>query len=174
MKSPYSKALGCVSILVAILVGCSHDNQGAAGGGAHPMLLDHNPHRVVTISGSQVTPPVFNPCEVDFPVTFLRITKSHTIAWYASDHDYWIWFNNVSPLVDPSNPSNPHVQQVHVQMGKQSHDYDVDIPPQTPPPYEVYFTYAIFDADPGPHPTSETNACKHSSDERDTGVNVKR
>jgi hypothetical protein len=174
MKLRYSKTLSSVAIFMAVQVGCSQPN-GAGGGGVHPMVLDHNPHRIVTISESQVTPPVSNPCEIDFPVTFLRISKHHTIAWYASDHDYWIWFNNLSPLVDPNNPSNPiHVQQVYVQKGKKSdYDYNVDIPPQTPPPNEMYFTYAIFDADPGPNP-SETNACKKSSDERDTGVNVKR
>lgn len=173
MKLRYSKTLSSVAILMAVQVGCSQ-HKAAGGGGTHPMVLDHNPHRVVTISGA--TPPNSNPCEVDFPVTLLRIGKHHTIAWYASDHDYWIWFNNLSPLLDPSNPSNPHIQKVYVRKGVQPpFDYQVDIPPQNPSPDDMYSTYAIFDADPGPNPDpSETSACKKSSDERDTGLHVKR
>jgi hypothetical protein len=162
MKPHHLNALAGIVFLIATLVGCSR--QGVGGGGPS-RVLDHNPHRVVTIS--EATAGSSNPCEVDFPVTLLRVNKNHTIAWYASDHDYWIWFDNGNPVATGPNAA------IKVTQGSKTIDYGVGaaLPSGT---NEMYFTYAIYDVDPGPNPSPSTPTCKSSSDERDTGVNVKR
>ena len=49
------------------------------------------------------SPSASNPCEVDFPVALLRMSKKHTIAWAAEDHDYWIYFPKGNPVRNKSN-----------------------------------------------------------------------
>jgi len=157
MKPRHGHALAGIAILIVVQVGCKQEKPGT-----HP-LLDHNPHRVVTIS--EVTPPnVSNPCKVDFPVTLLRINKKHTIGWYASDHDYWVFFDNGTPIEDGT-------KLIKVTQGSPPTDYKVALPSSA---NGMYFTYAIYDADPGPNPSSSSVPCKRSDDDHDTGVNVKR
>jgi hypothetical protein len=157
MKSHRTFALGISSlvILVAVLAGCS---RGILGESVESFV--RGPHRVVTISyrdGSS------NPCEVDYPVTLLRMSKSHTIAWYADDHDYWVYFDNGFPIVNGTNP-------IYVKKGAPPKEYSVALPAATP---KMYFTYAVYDSSPGMNP-SPNAACQSATDDHDTGVNVKR
>jgi hypothetical protein len=150
MQRRQFKSLGLigVAVLIAIQIACGKGGQNIA---------KDNPHRVVTISA--VSSNGSNPCEVDFPVTLLRTSKHHTIAWIGADHEYWIWFDNGFPIVNATNP-------IHVPNGTSTLAYDVTAPTET------YFTYAIYDSNPGSNPPSNT-ACKKSSDDHDTGLNVK-
>ena len=125
--------------------------------------------RVVTISA--VNPGNSNPCEVDFPVTLLKKNKNHTIKWVAEDHDYWIVFDPNGAFTSPIGSIGTH--KIKVSPGSPMGPYPIALtpPPSTPPPSSVYFTYWIYDKDPDTVPPSQ--ACKKSSDERDTGLNVK-
>jgi len=91
MNPTHAKTLCFIglAILGVAQVSCSRGKEGEIIKG-----FIRGPHRVVTISYSGGTS---GPCEVDYPVTFLRVTK-HTIAWYAADHDYWVYFDNGSPI----------------------------------------------------------------------------
>jgi hypothetical protein len=107
-------ALGLVAIatLMAIQTGC--------GRGSISNVVAGNPHRVVTISS--VSPGVSNPCEVDFPVTLLRISKNHTITWAAEDHDYWILF-------DRGNGSPIGANKIFVAKGGRTSQFPITISP---------------------------------------------
>jgi hypothetical protein len=140
-----------IGILIAVESGC-HKRSGP---GSLSNLLAGNPHRVVTISSS--SPNVSNPCEVDFPVTLLKMSKHHTIAWAAQDHDYWIAFD---PAKNPIGSNN-----IKVAKGNQTDRFDIT----TNKP--DYFMYAIYDVDPTNNPHS--TPCKSATDDRDTGLNVK-
>ncbi len=136
-----------IIVFIAVQAGCA---------GSTRNLLAGNPHRVVTISST--SPGVSNPCEVDFPVTLLRISKKHTIAWAAADHDYWILF-------DAANGSPIGTNKIKVAKGTQTNPYN--------PSSAGYFMYAIYDFDPSDNPQGGA-PCKLANDDRDTGLNVKR
>lgn len=157
MKSQRTIALGISSlvILVAVIAGCS---RGILGESVKTFI--RGPHRVVTISSRDGSS---NPCEVDYPITLLRMRKSHTIAWYADDHDYWVYFDNGSPIVQGTNP-------IYVQRGATPTNYSVTLPAAS---QKMYFTYAVYDSPPGLNP-SPNAACQSATDDHDTGVNVKR
>ena len=143
--------LAGILIFVALLPGCHKE-------GSNTNILAGNPHRVVMISS--VSTGVSNPCEVDFPVTLLRIGKRHTIAWAAEDHDFWIVFDKVKG--SPIGANN-----IKITKGANPNDYPVTIPPSA----ADYFMYAVYDSDPNGNPTPKP--CKLATDDHDTGLNVK-
>jgi hypothetical protein len=145
---------------MGMLIGCARTSNPPSEPSA-PKLVDGNPHRVVTIAS--VTPGTSNPCEVDYPVTLLRMGKHHTISWKGSDHAYWVQFNSQSPI-GPTTISVPN--------GSKTSDYPITVIFTDPHTTEVYFTYSIYDVDPNTTPTP--TPCKKWDDDRDTGVNVKR
>jgi hypothetical protein len=153
MNARYVIGLGLVGIgiLATVLTGCHR----RSGSDSTANILAGNPHRVVIISSS--SPGVSNPCEVDFPVTLLKISKHHTIRWAAQDHDFWIVF----PAENPIGSNN-----IKVPSGSKTDRFKIT----ASDPY--YFMYAIYDVDPVAHPGSAP--CKTASDDRDTGLNVKR
>jgi hypothetical protein len=138
-----------IFIFIALQAGC--DKQGSS-----PNILAGNPHRVVTISSA--SPGVSNPCEVDFPVASLRISKKHTIAWAAGDHDYWIVF-------DPGKGSPIGTNSVKIANGTQTSSFPINSSSAG------YFMYAVYDSDPSGNPPPKP--CKAATDDRDTGLNVK-
>jgi hypothetical protein len=152
MKSCHVKALSLIAvIIVAIQTGCHRD--------AKVVNFAAKKDRVVIIS--PVTAGVSNPCEVDFPVTLLRVSKKHTMAWAAEDYDYWVVF----PSGNPFGISNT----IAVPKGTQTNPFPIAINPSSP----IYFMYAIYDFDPGAYP-DPNKACKRADDDRDTGLNVKK
>jgi hypothetical protein len=108
----------------------------------------------VTISSSSTG--VSNPCEVDFPVALLRISKHHTIAWAAEDHDFWVAFDSGSPIGTNS---------IKVASGTETSSFPVTSSSAG------YFMYAVYDSDPSSSP--RPNPCKLATDDHDTGLNVK-
>ena len=143
--------LGLVGILILIALqpGCRKE-------GSNANILAGNPHRVVTISSSATG--VSNPCEVDFPVTLLKINKHHTIAWAAEDHDFWIVF-------DRSTGSPIGTNSIKVDSGTQTSRFPITSSSAG------YFMYAVYDSDPSSNPPP--TPCKAATDDRDTGLNVK-
>jgi hypothetical protein len=151
MKARHA-GLGLVGIVFFIALQISCNNQGS-----NPNRPAGNPHRVVTISSAAIG--VSNPCEVDFPVTLLRISKNHTIAWKAEDHDYWIAFDlNKSPI---------GANNIKITNGAKSVDFPITIGPSS----ADYFKYAVYDSDPNGNPAPKP--CKLATDDHDTGLNVK-
>lgn len=150
---PHIKALRLVGmiILVAAESGCDS---------LHRSLVTDHPHRLVTISSATSTSS--NPCEVDFPVTLLRKSKNHTIAWFAADHDYWIKFDPVN-----GTPSPISLPVIKISKGSQTTDYPISISPTS----EIYFMYSVYDVDPTTTPPPAP--CKLDTDDHDTGLNVK-
>lgn len=148
MKASYL-ALTLLVTMVTLLVGCPKNHHHLVG------FFKSRPHRVVTIS--LATPGDLSVCEVDFPVSLLRMAKRHTIAWAAEDHDYWIVFDASTP-----NPL-PTTEPIYVQQGTQT--ANLPIAGST----SGYYMYAIYDADP-----RISQPCKTARDDRDTGLNVKR
>jgi hypothetical protein len=138
-----------IIILIALQPSCHKE-------GSNANILAGNPHRVVTISSSSTG--VSNPCEVDFPVTLLRISKQHTIAWAAEDHDFWIAF-------DPSKRTPIGTNNIKVASGTQTSAFPITSSSAG------YFMYAVYDSDPSSNPSAKP--CKVATDERDTGLNVK-
>lgn len=138
-----------ILILVAVQLACHKE-------GPNANILAGNPHRVVTISSSSTG--VSNPCEVDFPVTLLRISKRHTIAWAAEDHDFWVVF-------DPSNGSPIGANSIKVPSGTETNPFPITSSSAG------YFMYAVYDSDPSSNPPPKP--CKAAADDRDTGLNVK-
>jgi hypothetical protein len=142
-----------IGILIAVESGCDK----RSGPGSVSNILAGNPHRVVTISSAADSGS--NPCEVDYPVTVLKMSKHHTIAWAAEDHDYWIAFDRVKGSPIGSN-------NIKVPKGTQTGRFAIaTINPD-------YFIYAIYDVDPTTNPQS--TPCKSATDDHDTGLNVKR
>lgn len=155
--------LAAILILIAVQPACHKEGykEGYKAGyqaGQKENILAGNPNRVVTISSSDKN--VSNPCEVDFPVTFLRIKKQHTITWAAEDHDFWVVFDNGSPIGTDNKP-------IKVASGT-----------VIKPPFPItvssdgYFTYAVYDSDPSSNPPP--SPCLPSTADRDTGVIIKR
>lgn len=161
MKPGHVKALSLagLAVLGLVQVSCSRGEERAEIIRAEAIKsFVTGPNRVVTISYSGGTA---GPCEVDFPVTLLRMSK-HTIAWYALDHDYWVYFDNGSPISG--------TKTIYV---KQSTPVAYSPAPLPSGINEQYYTYAIYDFQPPVNP-SPSAACKSSTDDHDTGVNVKR
>jgi hypothetical protein len=146
-----SRGVFGIIIFIALQAGCNKSAQ-------NPTILAGNPHRVVTISS--VSPGSSNPCEVDFPVTLLRVSKKHTIAWAAEDHDYWILF-------DKTKGSPIGTDHIKIAKGGQAGPFPITINPSS----AEYFMYAIYDFDPSTNPRGAP--CKLATDDRDTGLNVK-
>lgn len=138
--------------LVTFLVGCGHFH------GSRPtaeQVLKNSHNREVVISPQK--PGSSSPCEVNFPVTLLRTSKKHTIAWVAEDYDYWVKFVAQSPIGEIT---------VKVPKDKMAGPFQVPVQP------DYYFMYAIYDMDPDANP--QAKPCKTADDDRDTGLNVKR
>ncbi len=153
MKARHVKALSLITVIVAATqIGCHRD--------AKVVNFAAKKDRVVTIS--PVTTGVSNPCEVDFPVTLLRASKKHTMAWAAEDYDYWVVFTN-------NNPFGTY-NTIKVPKDSETNPYPITIDPASLP---IYYTYAIYDFDPGLKP-DPNKACKQAADDRDTGLNVKK
>lgn len=131
--------------------------------GPNANLLAGNPNRVVTISssGDNVSNPSF-PCEVDYPVTFLRTRtdKNHTIKWVAADHDLWVVF-------DKTTGSPVGAKSFKIIKGQEAGPF-----PMTSTSPTGYFLYAIYDSDP--NSTPPPTPCLAATADRDTGVIVKR
>ena len=164
MKPLTAKALSPFAVVVLVLLQagcCRSQNQKT--------VLDSK-DRVVTISAS--SPPTSNnphPCEVDFPVTLLRTSKKHTITWNSADTEYWILFDKTSSgFTTPVGSSS-----IYIRTGGTTGSLHINLvpPPATPPTSSIYFTYAIYNSNPNNVPKPEP--CKSSTDERDTGLNVK-
>jgi hypothetical protein len=117
-----------------------------------------NGTRLITISAS---PAPDTGCEVDFPVAFLRYGQHHSVQWASSDHGYWVSFLTTNP---PDNPLVPADDPVVIPLGSSSKTYQVKAK-------AGYYMYAIFDHDPT---INNQNPCKAATDDRDTGLNVKR
>lgn len=151
---------GIVALVIAFLVG------------RHTPVPKPNPHdRNVMITG----------CEVDNAVVILDPQNSDRMQWVSTDNKpYWITFLQLreplgsyvaqSPLVlqghpgpdpvvlTPTNPSSPY--------------FNVKADPKHGDPYQPdYYMYAIYNQDPA---DQTIKPCKKASDERDTGVIVKR
>jgi len=85
------------------------------------------------------------------------MSKNHTVAWAAADHDYWILF-------DVAKGSPIGTNKIKIANGTQTNPYIPSLP--------GYFMYAIYDFDPSGNP--QGTPCKVANDDRDTGLNVKR
>jgi hypothetical protein len=170
MNPRFARFLGplAMCVLVVSLGGCRRWFGQTAG-----QIIEDSKHRVVTIS---YTTGSSGPCEVNFPVSLARVNK-HTIAWVAADHDYWIRWEAKSTTTPPSvvaglNPlvSAPNVIYVPAAVHTPQ-AYDVTLPTILS---EWYFTYAIYDSDPGSSFPAPQPPCKAYDNDRDTGLNVKR
>ena len=117
--------------------------------------------KVVTIS---VSLDDASKCDVDYPVTFLRIRKDHTITWASADQRYFVLFQgNVVPVGTTSGTS----RNIPVPAGGDTGRLIIKIDPSQ----AGYFQYAIYTVDPIKNPTA--NPCKKYDEDHDTGLNVK-
>jgi hypothetical protein len=163
------KFLGSLAmcVLVVSLGGCRSWFGETAG-----QIIKESKHRVVTISYATGSS---GPCEVDFPVSLARMGK-HTIAWAAADHDYWIRWETKSTTTPPSVVAGPNPlvgapDVIYVQTPHETQAYDVTLPTALT---QKYFTYAIYDSNPGSSFPAPQPPCKAYDDDHDTGLNVKR
>jgi hypothetical protein len=152
--------LPVIFILIALQTGgCQSSNRN---------FLDSK-DRVVTISA--VTPGNSNPCEVDFPVTLLEMSKNQTIKWFADDSDYWIVFVGRGGFDNPIGIVGKKLKIQKQNSAGPAYKVQLVPAPSTPPTNPIYFKYAIYNADPdGP---TKPVACKDADNDRDTGLNVK-
>src|ERR1700679_3719610 len=118
-------------------------------------IIAGNPNRVVTIS--PVTAGDFRTCEVDFPVSLLRIGKHHTIAWAGDSHEYWVVFENA-----PGPLAAAPILPIHVPQDASTGPYSL-----AQSNSEKYYKYAIYYLEPTANPNA---ICKTADDDRDTGL----
>lgn len=107
-------------------------------------------------------------CYVDYPVAFLRYTDR--VKWFSNDSKYSVTFVNVTPPAgstplppgyNPESPLAPPQEPVYFDSSTPSGTFNVK-------QQDKYYYYAIFDQN---YPNSP---CKVSTDDQDTGLNVKR
>jgi len=129
--------------------------------------------RLVTISVSPTSPTV---CEVDYPVAALR-PNANKMQWASAYNQYWISFVTLGETVSGYTPESPLVSGpangiVAVAANNSSPKFNVKADPSHGDPSKPdYYMYAIYDHDPATNPN---NPCKKASDDRDTGVIIKR
>jgi hypothetical protein len=120
--------------------------------------------RCITVSVESV-----GKCQVDYPVANLSYSNEF-VQWFSKDDKYSVTFLNVTPPAgstplplgySPENPLHPQQEPVYFDQSHPSRAFNLN-------PKEKYFYYAIFDQN---YPN---NPCKASTDDRDTGLNVKR
>ena len=116
-----------------------------------------NSNRLVTI---EVSPDDASKCDVDFPVSFMRLRNNAKIAWASADNAYTVHFVSYPLGPSPENPFNPPV--------------DIQVPASGKSALQTlqnsgsggYYKYEIHDAN--------NNVCKTADDDRDIGLNIKR
>lgn len=152
MKPRHIGTLTLVGVIILIVF------QSGCGLVSKSQAVPGSKDRAVTISPANGSS---SPCEVDYPVVFLKKSKHQTITWFAPDihYDYWVFFPNGSPFGSTT--------AIKVPKGKDSGKWT---PTSTSPP--TYYIYAIYDKDPGPNP-APGDACKLASANPDPGLNVK-
>lgn len=104
-------------------------------------------------------------CSVDYPVASLHYTDqdSDRVQWFSRDDKYSVTFLNVTPVAGytPVSPLVPPQEPVYFDPSNPSRAFNVIH-------RDGYYYYAIFDQN---YPNSP---CKVSTDDRDTGLSVKR
>jgi len=146
--------VGIIGLIIAFEIGRHFQTS--------PRSTRSSNERTVSISAS---PSPDTGCEVDYPVAFLR-QRNH-IQWASNDNRYWITFLTIEPPVPGYTPESPLVppdDPIVVDANQPSTKYGVTS-------REKYYMYAIYNHDPK---TDPSNPCKKATDDRDTGLNVKR
>jgi hypothetical protein len=114
--------------------------------------------RLVSIA---VSPDDARKCDVDFPVSFMRMRNNAKIGWASDDNAYTVHFVSYPGGPSPENPFNPTVNDIQVPAGGKSALQKLQNSGSG-----AYYKYEIHDAN--------NSVCKTADDERDTGLNVKR
>jgi hypothetical protein len=114
-------------------------------------------------------------CIVRPPIQLMSYNNDR-VQWASDDNDYWVEFINVTPpagSVYPPIPPDPITHQPYVPESPLPHDenhvhFYLDHPTglSKVKPKTKYYYFAIFD--------QTGNPCKVSTDDKDTGLNVKR
>jgi hypothetical protein len=111
-------------------------------------------------------------CQVNYPVANLSYSNEF-VQWFSKDDKYSVTFLNIAPPpgypplptnppYTPESPLAPPQEPVYFDSSNPSRAFNVK--------HQVkYYYYAIFDLT---YPT--TIPCKVSTDDQDTGLNVKR
>lgn len=113
--------------------------------------------RQVTIA---VSPDDATKCEVDFPITFVRVRNNSKIRWASDDNAYTVHFVSYPGGPSPENPFNPPSNDVQVPAGQKSAQQRIQSNGSG-----AYYKFEIHDAN--------NNVCKTADDDRDTGLNIK-
>lgn len=127
-----------------------------------------NHTRCITVSAGSTA----GKCYVDYPVAVLLYTDqgSDHVQWFSKDNKYSVTFLNVTPPAGstplpsgytPESPLAPPQEPVYFDSSNPSGAFNVKHK-------DKYYYYAIFDQN---YPNSP---CKVSTDDQDTGLNVKR
>jgi hypothetical protein len=127
-----------------------------------------NNTRCITVSAGNTA----GKCYVDYPVAVLRYTDQNTdrVQWFSNDNKYSVTFLNIAPPAgfpplpsgySPESPLAPPQEPVYFDSSNPSRAFNVKHK-------DKYYYYAIFDQN---YPNSP---CKASTDDQDTGLNVKR
>ena len=142
----------------------------AFGVGRHsrPLVNCPNNTRCITVSADSTA----GKCSVDYPVALLNYTESGSdrVQWSSNDDQYSVTFLNITPpagstplpsTYTPESPLAPPQEPVSFDKSNPSIAFNVKHK-------DKYYYYAIFDQkNPG-------SPCKVSTDDQDTGLNVKR
>jgi hypothetical protein len=135
-----------------------------------PATRPNNTRCITVFAGSTA-----GKCYVDYPVAVLHYTDQDTdrVQWFSNDDKYSVTFLNIAPPpgypplptnppYTPESPLAPPQEPVYFDSSNPSGAFNVKHK-------DKYYYYAIFDLT---HPT--TIPCKVSTDDQDTGLNVKR
>ena len=112
--------------------------------------------RLVTIAAS----PDPGQCEVDFPVTFIRVRNNSKIRWASDDNAYKVHFVKYTGGPSPENPFSPSLNDIQVPAGQKSSQQTIQNGLSG-----AYYKFEIHDAN--------NNVCKTADDDHDTGLNIK-
>jgi hypothetical protein len=122
-----------------------------------------NNTRCITVSAGSTA----GKCSVDYPVAVLHYTDR--VQWFSNDNKYSVTFVNITPPAgstslpsgyNPESPLAPPQEPVYFDSSNPSTAFNVKHKSK-------YYYYAVFDQN---YPNSP---CKVSTDDQDTGLNVK-
>jgi hypothetical protein len=136
---------------------------------SRPLVTCPNNTRCIMVSAGSA-----GKCSVNYPVALLHYTDSDSdrVQWFSNDSKYSVTFLNIAPPpgypplptnppYSPESPLAPPQEPVYFDSSNPSSSFNVKHK-------DKYYYYAIFDQkNPG-------SPCKVSTDDRDTGLNVKR
>lgn len=125
-----------------------------------PQLLTLSDHQIIVYSDG-------SGCEVNTPVVVMHYQKNHRVQWLSDDNQYRIDFINIDPpTTSPPLPTG-YVKESPLAPPDNSFTIDKNNPSKF---YDIkhkakYYYYAVYD--------QSNNLCKVSTDDHDTGLNVK-